>query len=777
MLPVIKVGNSFLRAVPAIHYKAIFAREIFRLCNSGNQKPDAIAVELGSNVVLEIIKWMKELGIGPGKKNELPCMLGILIENNLVHPKYRETASRLQQHYGKPINEIPLSTLSTLLHYSPNYLVSISSTDSIMEAIRCGIELEIPVYGIDIGGFSMCGDRSLLIQDADIQNFDLANFVYLNEKTAAHLRDEYVDGRREIVMASRLKAILLEHKNVVFTCGLAHWESIKSKLADPEVMPATIPLPASTSITKRVIIHPTLAVRSMDTYPILTTIYEENRWRAKSENLELIQLQAIASIFRKILQQSYAIYFSENEKDSKTPANVADRERIAEFERLLSAMRLVQQRRVTSMADLVDIALKMMPEKFNTILLAQLMVTGRPWASAKRFPELPILAQAYPHQSETESDEFNEQFQLFENYLHDGNQPSYLPSHKFGAKYRPLPQLSRELIRYWSWSEEPEQKIRKRNFHVWIWPPCESILFGSAYEAQKIAVSCFTSFNSAVFEGSLYNGLDTKATMRSLISGERKVYVKKPLLMKKSLSPDGKNPEPTVFIFGDINTGKVCHWSLLMGGTSLGNHIKNKDRYNEVVSKYGSYFISSVGMISRSEIPENMTPYVESISELYGFLAFGSPCINAKQGSQWVEDNDFKVCPVLNYSSFDLLLEYYRNHKAMEIVASDWKAALVQFALPFAKERVVLVAPDDYKLPMWLIALAKASNVSIDRVSLNYFSAERIAQMRKRITVSAMDSDGFAFSPDIENALGQKADDYLELLPPYMQQQLHDTKN
>lgn len=75
MQPEIKVGNSMLKAVPAIHYKAVFAREIYRLCCQGNQKPDAIAVELGPHVVLEIIKWMKELGIGPGKKNELPCML------------------------------------------------------------------------------------------------------------------------------------------------------------------------------------------------------------------------------------------------------------------------------------------------------------------------------------------------------------------------------------------------------------------------------------------------------------------------------------------------------------------------------------------------------------------------------------------------------------------------------------------------------------------------------------------------------------------------------
>jgi len=361
--------------------------------------------------------------------------------------------------------------------------------------------------------------------------------------------------------------------------------------------------------------------------------------------------------------------------------------------------------------------------------------------------------------------------------LNDGNLESYKPSREFGAKFQSAHHLSSHLLRYWHWSEEPEPRKTKGSCHCWIWPPCESVLFGSAYEAQKIAVTQINTFDSAVFEGSLYNGLDVKATMRSIISGERKIYIKKPISANKTFHPDGKNPEPTVFIFGDDTIDKLSYWSLLIGGTNLGSFIKNKDRYNEVVRKYGSYFISSISMLSDSEVPENLKPHVDSISLLSGFIAFGSPCINAKQGAQWVEDNDFKACPILDYTSFDLLLKYYQKYHNLEIVTSDWKTALIQFALPYAKERVVLVAPEDFKIPALLIAQAKARNVSIDRVSLNYFSTDRIARMRKRITVRAMDSDGFTFSSEIENALGQKADKYLELLPPYMLQQLSETNN
>ncbi len=52
-----------------------------------------------------------------------------------------------------------------LLNYSDRYLAALSSTDSIIEAVRCSIELNIPVYGIDLDEFSASHRKPLLVED------------------------------------------------------------------------------------------------------------------------------------------------------------------------------------------------------------------------------------------------------------------------------------------------------------------------------------------------------------------------------------------------------------------------------------------------------------------------------------------------------------------------------------------------------------------------------------------------------------------------------------
>ena len=66
-------------------------------------RPEAVAVELGPHLTNAITSWMKELGVSPLKETELPCMLGLLYSNRLIHPDYQETVLGLQAHFGKPL--------------------------------------------------------------------------------------------------------------------------------------------------------------------------------------------------------------------------------------------------------------------------------------------------------------------------------------------------------------------------------------------------------------------------------------------------------------------------------------------------------------------------------------------------------------------------------------------------------------------------------------------------------------------------------------------------
>ena len=777
MDPVIEINGSTINAVPAVHYRALFAREVNYLCSCEETRPDAVAVELGPHMTREIVSWMKELGVGNKKASILPCMLGILVRNRLIHPDFRDTALRLQEHYGKPLREISPVLQKQLLCFSDKYLIGLSSTDSIIEAIRCAVELGIPIFGVDMDEFSIKPGEHHLIEDPDISAFNLGNYVSKNEKIASGFRDPYIDGRREYVMAARLKFISANHKRVLFTGGLAHWEMIKRLLADNAVRPSDILIPEECPDFMRVIVHPKTAVSIMDIYPILTTIYEQNRQNPLIKGKNPIPLPGNYRVYRDIFCQTYKKYF----RDCKAglPAGKAGNEiqRIADFGRLVTNIQMIQQHNAPTMADILRCAQAMMHAAFSALLTSHLMDIGRSWASPEQFPGLPLVSRMRNESDEGYNQVSIDLFQLIGGSKHKKyrEQPPVKRSESFTVNYQNGNPVPEHLFRSWHWEEEPEGPQEQRSYFDWVWPPCESLLFGSAYEASRMAVTRSKKSVSAPFEGSLYNGLDIKATIRSAIKGEKKIYVRKTSSSKETFSPDGKKPEPTIFIFEESPTDIKSTWSLLIAGTNIRSHVKDKSRYDEVTGKYGSCFVSSISRVCFQEAPAHIKRFVDSYSILEGITAFGSPCINARQGAQWVEDNDFQSCPVLDYTSISALIEYYGKHHKMDISESDWKTALILFAIPFARERVVVIAPGNFKLTDRPKSEAKRRNVSIDLLPLNYFPVNRIAEMRQRIMVRAKDSDGFAFPPDVEKALGQKSDKYMELLPPYMQQQLTKT--
>jgi len=772
---VISLNGSTLRAVPAMHYRAVFANEVNQLCSRETTRPDAIAVELAPHMVQEIVQWMKELRIGPFKEVLLPCMLGVLVRNRLIHPDYRYSAIFLQEHFRKPLSEISSELKKQFLHFSDQYLVGLSSTDSIIEAIRCAVELDIPVYGVDLDEFAPGTNEQLLVGDPSNPIFDLPVYVSQNERAATQMRNSYVDSRRELVMAARLKNIMNKHLQVLFTGGLAHWEKIKELMADESIRPAEFLIQDRKPEFTRVIIHPRMAVMFMDTYPILTTRYEETRRNPLISEGQTRSLSDHAQIFQDILQQTYLQYYAKSESNVSIHAANKELQRISDFERLLASMRLVHQQSTNSMSGLLEAAFSMMSLDFCNILTYHLMDIGRSWASPNDFSELPVISNT--PQSEQKSSLHEDQFHLIETRLNDQEKVSgnKKRSEPFYVEFQTRQRLDHQLLKLWDWKDEPREPSRKGSWNAWVWPPCEALLFGAAYEAAKIAVCESNENESAVFEGSVYNGLDIKASIRSVVSGERKIYIRKPSTSKKTFVPNGKKPEPTVFIFEE-SVEVSSYWTLLMGGTNMGKHIRNKSRYEKIVNQSGSYFISSISKTSPIETPAHLKPYVDSTTLINAVTVFGSPCMNAHQGAEWCEDNDFQCCPVLPYSGYDYLIEHYQNRFQMDMSKDDWKTALIRFAIPYAKERVVVVAPVGYRIPASINTEAKRRRISLSILPLNYFPAERVAEMRKRVIVNALDSDGFNFSPEVEAALGQKANQYFELLPLYMQQQLKKTK-
>lgn len=133
-----------------------------------------------------------------------------------------------------------LPALSVLFYHDseqqPLYL-QIEPTDAIIEAVRSGIEKQIPLHFIDLDiGYVHQHDDPVPDAYACLR-LGLRAFC---EKVMPSFREQPKtpeDRRREQAMAYHLQHLQRQHKRVLFVGGMAHIESIQQELKSPQPMP------------------------------------------------------------------------------------------------------------------------------------------------------------------------------------------------------------------------------------------------------------------------------------------------------------------------------------------------------------------------------------------------------------------------------------------------------------------------------------------------------------------------------------------------------------
>ncbi|MBK7173743.1 MAG: hypothetical protein IPH84_11035 [Bacteroidales bacterium] len=722
--------ESILLAVPAIHYKAVFAAEVHRLCLQQVSRPDAIAVELDPESLEALILFLKALGVREGSQTQLPCMLG-LISTNSVQAKGHS-------------------------------VLALSATDSIIEAVRLSIELGIPVHGIDTPDFPVPTMPEQLLEDSVDAWKCFSGYIERNESAAHLTRDKAIDTKREQVMVAKLKWILSKYSRVLYTGGLAHWKEIKLLLQNPLIYPDNSENSGRSVSFHRVIIHPQLALMFVDSLPVNTTIYENYR-NSAAEELSFHYRKAV----RIVLDSSYK-HYGEKMGGLQYDTFMGT---VQAFERLLFNQCLVSQRKQAGMNNVLTTAHTMMHRNYNRVLASSLMDIQRPWASQENFPGYSIL---YPDTSmNSEKKEVKGIYACYQPSALDHFFEILKNEYSFFLPATPELQEQMNLLQsLWLWEEgmPPKQKIA--TYNSWIWPPCEALLYGTAQQASRIAMEGNNDTTNTVFEGSLYDGVDIKATTRSIIQGSPRIYVKQPRLRRQTFISDDKNPEPAVFLFPSSPETNKSRWTTYIGGSSIGDHVRDRKRFEEVAREKGHVFIANVTFGVEEKIPVHLGKIVESSTLLSGITIFGNPCINSIQAADWVESNQYQCCPVVKSSSVSTLISTYRERYNLEISLDDWQSALIILAIPFVKERLLVIAPETYKPSLQIQRMLNARRVVLSIVPLGYFPGGKIEEMRHRLTVRSLDRHGCKFAPEVEFELGQAVDTYFEMLSKHMRMQL-----
>jgi len=773
-------GHTLL-GVPAVHNRVVFAEIVNRSCTNEGMRPDAVAVELDPAAVSAVAEWLEELGVISGQAT-LSCMLGLSRKNRRIHPRFREAALQLQEKTGRQLHEISPDLLHRELGYSAISLLCLSPTDSIIEAIRCALEMKVPLYGIDMDDSPMLVERGILnARDPVAARDNFSAYINLHGCLAEEIRDDHSNNRREIIMAARLKTLLLGYERVLFTCGLAHWKHICRLLADECLRPATDVPRHSPIIYERVLVHPHKAVQQMDLFPAITTAYEVMRQPATSHpgNSETMNFQ---KQFHICLEQACSRYFRLLDKERGKSRSPESNHGFGSFSGYLANLCLLSQQFTPNLYSALSVSRSMMPDDFVSALADSLMEFE--WASPKAFPDLPVIGQDTCHNEKRGS---KRAVMKIPHKRLDGNRTDYEISEPFylstlhGEEGQGITAFS------WQWQDEPhatgsEGQKYELNF---IWPPYENLFYASIYEAVNIADAHCSEQRAETFSGSLQDGIDLKASLRSCINGESRLIVRRTI--KKVVRPvvgtptqavytDQLEMQPVVFIFSLEAATSTLEWEYLQpGGSDLYEDFSSRGKrmFDKVISNRESTLIESIHFAEPQSVPKHMEPWVKSRRLLHGSVRFGNPGVNFYQSAAWLEKIRFRSIPILSrHGSFEDIVPMYLSRHHIAINLANWGNALILFALPYAlaTRRVVVVAPKGFQISQDVRQEARRRRVELFSLPLSHFSAERVNQIRQQYSVKA-GQGGKVYPPELERIFGHNQYKYQNLLPPEIRRQ------
>ncbi len=215
--------------VPIVHYSMEFADAVRHLFE--HVKPDAVAVELPHSLQDIVQKGVRRL----------PEISVVLYQNSK----------------GEAI-------------YLP-----IEPTDPLTEAIRSGLEAQVPVYFVDLDLDVYPSYRDHVPDTFAVHRMGIhAYYDIYAQQALPVLKKGPEDIRREAGMAYRLQKLAAKHDKILFLCGLAHLEGVRAAFSRPQAEPLEKTKRTGVSLFN---LHPDDLSEVASEYPFLASVYEYRR--------------------------------------------------------------------------------------------------------------------------------------------------------------------------------------------------------------------------------------------------------------------------------------------------------------------------------------------------------------------------------------------------------------------------------------------------------------------------------------------------------------------
>jgi len=228
-----------IQALPVLHNRMEFA-QLVRMVFS-RVRPEAVAIELPATLEAPFIRALRRL------------------------PQISVISYQAGRRAGAAQPEMV-------------YLL-VEPADPLVEAARLALEQGLPLHFIDVDTDSYPRHHEALPDSYSICRIGLEQYYRAYRAANAAETPDQEDRRREQGMAYRLQDMARDHQRILFVCGMAHLERIKSLYAAPQAAPLERIRREGITVCN---LHPDSCREILAEFPFLSAVYELRRGAVRS---------------------------------------------------------------------------------------------------------------------------------------------------------------------------------------------------------------------------------------------------------------------------------------------------------------------------------------------------------------------------------------------------------------------------------------------------------------------------------------------------------------
>lgn len=729
------IGEGALHILPSVHFSVPFAEAANAFFCDPETRPDVVAVELSPAAAAALVCWLQELGIAPNQRRRLPCMLGLLERGatRSTAPAASIKADR-SDFSSVRVEELGAEFSASTKTETARSLLLISPTDSIVEAVRCALELDIPVIGVDAENHPPVRAGSVVLPDPASASGRVLDYVNDHASLAQIDPDPEVNGPREQIMAARLKKLAAGGRKVFFTCGLAHWQRIVALTQQPGLPVAVFP-PSKIGVRdngfRRVLVSPEIGWQGIDRAPLTGWLYERRRRHprldcGKPETLPM----PLGQVLHSKLRQTVNHYLYRMAKD-RSHGRIMTSQAIAikSFPSALSTYQRYALRHIPDLASAYACAASFIGSDFANALAESFM--RFPWARPEAFPSLAVLEHA-PRGARPGSVRLTDRGRYGKSFLIstvglDATTPRFASAHQS--------------------KKHGETSPNRWMGGMLTWEPWENLVMASCDTAIRKAGNIQRKPVAEPLQQSLEDGLDIRASIRAWSRGDDRLYVHRRTQKVDHAPMPITFGWPVVWIF-DASQAKGCSWqNCLLPLSWLADHARDEVGFKR---RYMAQANNLCAMIGYSRLkPEDPSSEVSvSIQQyhMHGALLFAPPFTTNRQYARWLERCNVGTTPLYRQLGLlglpDVVIERTQEGLQARLGMLRWQDDIVAMAIPFSQQNVTVIAPRTFRLSSRVYQAAARIKRRIVVLPLEGFTPSDVARIRENFLVPGRSTGG-----------------------------------